>query len=234
MIRPAPTSLPPSALDGGPSARGTARRSRPGRRLALVAAILGLILIAAACGGGSNTTTAGATATTGGDQQSSRQAYTDCLKQNGVTLPARGQGNGQGDQGSGQGGGQGGGPGNGGPGTFDPNAGPGTRGSLPPGVDQATMDKARAACQSLRPTGGFGGGGGGGGTAFQAYASCMKDHGVTLPARGNASTDTSSPPSTIDRTSAAFQTANDACKALLPAQGQGGQGDSSTSTTTAP
>jgi len=191
------------------------------RRLVLVTLAVGLVLTAAACGGGSTTTTGGATDTTGGDQQSARQAYTDCLAQNGVTLPARGQGNGQGGQGNGQG--------NGGSGSFDPNAGPSTRGTLPPGVDQATMDKARSACQSLRPSGGFGGGGGG--TAFQAYASCMKDHGVTIPARGNGSTDTSTPPSTIDRTSAAFQTANNACQALLPAQGQGG---SSTSTTAAP
>jgi len=219
MIRPAPTTLPPSAVDGGPSVRGTAQRRRRGRLLLVPVAIVGLVLIAAACGGGSTTTTDGATATT--DQQSARQAYTDCMAQNGVTLPARGQGNGQGGQGNGQG--------NGGSGTFDPNAAPTNRGTLPPGVDQATTDNARSACQSLRPTGGFGGGGGG--TAFQAYASCMKDHGVTIPARGNGSTDTSTPPSTIDRTSAAFQTANNACKALLPTQGQGG---SSTSTTAAP
>ena len=182
-----------------------------------IAAVVGLMLIAAACGGGSSTTTAGATATTGGDQQSSRQAYTDCLAQNGVTLPQRGQGNGQGN-------------GQGGPsGSFDPANPPANRGTLPPGVDQATMDKARTACQSLRPAGGFGGGGGGG-TAFQAYASCMKDHGVTLPSRGGSSTDTSTPPPSIDRNSAAFQTANDACKALLPAQGQGGSTTSTTAT----
>ncbi len=60
----------------------------------------------------------------------------------------------------------------------------------------------------------------------------MKDHGVTIPARGNGSTDTSTPPSTIDRSSATYQAANDACKALLPTPGQGGGGSSSSTTST--
>ncbi len=118
---------------------------------------LALILLASACGGGSSTTTAaGATATTGGDAQASRQAYRDCLAQNGVNLPARGQGNGQGN---GQGDGSGGPPGTNPDGTpggnFNPG-GPRGQGTIP-GVDQATMDKAREACKDLQPAGGFGG-----------------------------------------------------------------------------
>ncbi len=197
-------------------AHGAPRRDRrrTARWLSLIVGVVGLLLLAAGCGSGASTTTAGVTATTGGDQQAARQAYRDCMAQNGVTLPQRGQGNGQGGL-----------PGTD-PGGVDSNGvpqGQGTQSS----IDPAMMKKAQDACQSLRPTGGFGGGG----TAFQAYVSCMKDHGVALPARGNGSTDTSAPPSTIDGTSAAYVAANDACKALLPAQGQGG---SSTSTTAAP
>ena len=193
-------------------------------------------MLAAACGTGSSTTTAGgATATTGGDGQASRQAYRDCLAQNGVNLPARGQGSDQGGPpGTNADGTPSGDPNGGPPADGTPDAGnfPRGQGTIP-GVDQATMDAARQACKDLQPTGGFGGGGGGGGgTAFQAYASCMKDHGVTVPSRGNGSTDTSTPPSTIDRTSAAYTAANDACKALLPTPGQGGGG--STTSTTAP
>ena len=45
------------------------------------------------------------------------------------------------------------------------------------------MQKARQACASLRPTGGFGGFGGGQfAAAFQAFRSCMAAHGETIPA----------------------------------------------------
>lgn len=212
------------------------RRRRMGIRTAAVIGGLALIVLASACGNSSTTAAAGSTGTTAGD--GNRQAYRDCLAQNGVTLPQRGNGTG-------------GPPGTDGAGTFDPNAGSGDGrggaagagpgGGTIPGVDQATMQKAQDACKDLRPAGGnggFGGGGGqgaAGGTAFAAYASCMQDHGVTIRGGRGGSTDTTAadttPPSTVDRSSAAFKAANDACKALLPAQGQG---DPSTTSTTAP
>jgi hypothetical protein len=219
---PSATTSGRTTLDMPPP---VSRRSRWSSRLAIVSVLAGLALLATGCGSASSTSSAGASATTGGDQQAARQAYRDCMASNGVTLPDRGRGGGQG-QGtfnpSGSGGqtdqGQGGGPGQG----------------TVPGVDPATMQKARDACQSLRPAGGSGGGLGG--TAFQAYASCMKDHGVTLPTRGDDSTNTSTPPSSIDRSSATFQAANNACRALMPSGGPGGpggdQGGSSTTTTT--
>ena len=108
------------------------------------------------------------------------QAYRDCMKQNGVDLPAAG----------GFGGGFGRGQGGGGPSTSagTPSNTGGTPAdsarpprTLPPGVDQATYDKAQAACHSKLPTGGFGGGQGRGGPAYQAYLSCLRDNGVPVP-----------------------------------------------------
>jgi hypothetical protein len=49
------------------------------------------------------------------------------------------------------------------------------------------MQKAMAACQSLRPNGG---GLGQNNSAFQAYQACLKTHGVTLPARPQRPTGT--------------------------------------------
>jgi hypothetical protein len=43
------------------------------------------------------------------------------------------------------------------------------------------MMKARQACASLRPKGGFGGRGGFG-PALQAFRTCMSDHGEAIPA----------------------------------------------------
>ena len=46
------------------------------------------------------------------------------------------------------------------------------------------MTKARQACASLRPKGGFGGRGGFGGfgAALSAFRTCMANHGETIPA----------------------------------------------------
>jgi hypothetical protein len=74
--------------------------------------------------------------------------------------------------------------------------GRGGRGALlgdqpPAGVDQATWDKARAACASLRPSGrpsGFGGNN----TAFAAYRNCLSEHGVS-PSTGPNQLNTADP-----------------------------------------
>ena len=57
------------------------------------------------------------------------------------------------------------------------------------GSPSAAMLKARQACASLRPAGGFGLGGGRFGVAFQAFRTCMASHGEAIPA-----TRPSSPP----------------------------------------
>ncbi|MCU1486996.1 MAG: hypothetical protein JWN67_3742, partial [Actinomycetia bacterium] len=100
--------------------------------------------------------------------------------------------------------------------------------SLPAGVTQAQLQAAQDACADKRPAGGgFGGGGGGGAagsTAFQAYASCLADHGVTVTTASTTAGQPARPG--IDRNDPDFAKANETCSALLPQQG-------SPSTTTA-
>jgi hypothetical protein len=106
--------------------------------------------------------------------------YTDCMKENGVDVANIGRG------------GRGGGGGRNGQG--DPNASstvpaPTTTAantSPTTTIDPAVFEAARTACADKRPAGigGGGQGGPGGGQAMQAYRSCLKDNGVTLPDRG--------------------------------------------------
>jgi hypothetical protein len=131
------------------------------------------------------------------------QAYRDCLSQHGVNLPTgRPSGRPSGGYGGGNGGGGYGGGGFGG----------GAFGGASP---NPTMQAAMQACASLRPKGGFGGGGRGGfnSSAMAAFSSCMKDHGVTLPANGGFRA-----LNTADaKTAAAYNT----CKPLLPTRSPG-------------
>jgi hypothetical protein len=64
--------------------------------------------------------------------------------------------------------------------TARPSTRPTARPTARPSANSAMM-KARQACAPLRPKGGFGGRGGFG-AAFQAFRTCMADHGVTVPA----------------------------------------------------
>jgi hypothetical protein len=190
----------------------------------------GLLAACGSSGSASPTTAAAASQSAGGptttsSRQAALQAYTNCLKDHGMTVPAGGFG----------------GFGRGGPGGTD-DAGsaptPSTpRTTLSPAQQQA-FTAARQACQSLLPAGGFGGGGGARNTAaFQAYLSCLKDHGVTIP-----TTTTAAPGSAtstggrggfggglggINRNDPTFIAANKVCQALLPTPG-------GSTTTTAP
>lgn len=187
------------------STRKSADPRKSTRRVIPVLISTALLLVATACGSKSSASSADTAGTAPSANQAAFQAYRDCMAQHGVNMPQRGQrGQGQADQGQG-------------------SSGPGGFGGTIPGVDQATMQAAQDACKDLRPSGGPGGGSGN--PAFQAYASCMKDHGVAIPTRGQGSA-SSAPPSTIDRNSDAFKTANDACQALLPNTGAGGASDS--------
>ena len=59
-------------------------------------------------------------------------------------------------------------------------------------------------------------------SAFNAYRSCMSDHGVTIPGRQNGRARTAAgAPVSIDRNSDTFKAANDVCASLLPNGGQG-------------
>lgn len=129
-------------------------------------------------------------------------------------------------------------------------------GGARPSFDQSAFQAANEACASLRPVNGNGAGGNGanGGannTAIQAYLSCLKDNGVTVPdptangatrgtAQGAPNSDSGNGPrgngpgggflGGIDRTSPAFEAANAKCQVLLP-QGAGGVAGSNGSIT---
>jgi len=143
------------------------------------------VLLAAACGSGgstSTTTTSGSGYQGNGGRGQAFAAYAACMKQNGVTLTlpsagARPRGS-RGPDGAGypsgmprpdrSGGARGDFPGGGGfPG--------GGAFAKPAGVDDATWQKAQAACASLLPTGRPRGNG-----MNAAYRNCLQQHGVTL------------------------------------------------------
>jgi len=204
---------------------GDVRRAR----LAMLGGLLAAALVLAACGGGSShaasANTAPTTTTVPGRGRGgfSLTAFTTCMSSHGVTikLPTR-PGNGNG------------GPPSTTPGETRPQrpAGGGGFGGFgggnladrfktaPAGVDPTKYAAAFAACQSQLPTGG-GGGGAFNSTAFQAYRSCLADHGVKLPATGGFGN--------INRNDPKVQAAMKTCQALLPAGGFG-----RTTTTTAP
>jgi hypothetical protein len=189
----------------------------PARRTARTAALLvwGAVAIAAlsACSGSSDPsgTTAAATAPTaaasttagGAAGRPDFAAYSDCMAQNGVTLPDMG-----------------GAPPSGMP-TARPSAMPsgapaggGFPGGLPDGVDQATFDAAQAACADLAPQGGPGGAGAGNpgavdATALAAFTSCLGDHDVPVADGQDVLRD-------LDRTDATVKAAWEACAPLLP------------------
>ncbi len=150
-----------------------------GRRgVAAVLTAVGAVLFMAACGG-----SGGTAAKNGGNPDGGPNAfgdYTQCLRQNGVTLPSvnasrRPRPSG-GPRRSGQPRPSG-----------APNA-PGRPGSgrgftKPDGVDDATWQKAQQACASLRPS--FGPGNGRR-RPDAAYQNCLKDHGVDARALNTA------------------------------------------------
>jgi hypothetical protein len=129
---------------------------RPGthaKTLRVMSAVGGcavVALLASGCGGATAGTAASSASATPSQGAS---AYLTCLRQHGVNIP-----------------------------TTRPTARPTTRPTArPSGGFAATpaMQKARQACASLRPAGGFGGGQFA--AAFQAFRSCMAAHGETIP-----------------------------------------------------
>jgi len=167
--------------------------------------ILGLAMVmgAAACGGTRTAAKAAPVAeSTTTTTTEPGAAYTACLRDHGVTAPDRPRRT-PGTDSAGS--------------TVSPPSSrpPGSRPStsLPEGVDQAALAAARQACQSLQPAD-RPNANGPQGQAFQAYASCMKDHGVTVgngggPGGGGA-----------NRDDPAFKAADAICAPLRPAQPQ--------------
>ncbi|MEY9838569.1 hypothetical protein [Streptacidiphilus sp. EB103A] len=155
-------------------------------------------LVLSGCSSSSGTaTTAQPNSSASGSSQNS--AYRNCLAQHGVTLP------------SGRPGGPGGSarPSGARPSGVRPSGGFG--GGFGGASANPSMQAAMQACASVRPSGAAGFGGGGGGfnsTDMAAFTSCMKDHGVTVPATGGTRALNTADP----KTAAAYNT----CKVLLP------------------
>jgi hypothetical protein len=97
------------------------------------------------------------------------------------------------------------------PSSFTPGTGGGGFGARfstpPPGVNAAQYSAALNACRSQLPNGGnFANS-----SAFQAYRSCLQDHGVSMPARGGFGS--------LNRNDPKIAAALKTCRALLPSRG---------------
>jgi hypothetical protein len=200
-------------------------------RLGALGGLLAAGLLLAACGGGTShaagastnvttTTTGNGPGGNGGGRGAALTAFRDCMSSHGITLtfPARPR-NGTGTPPSttpGETRPQGGFPGFGGGNFAD-------RFKTPPaGVDATKYKAALDACMSKLPARGANGPDS---SAFQAYRSCLKDHGVTFPAAGGSGG------AGINRNDPKVKAALATCQPLLPT---GGFGRSTTTTTIKP
>jgi len=97
----------------------------------------------------------------------------------------------------------------------------------------STINNARQACASLRPSGGFGGSGSAGGfsAAFAKFESCLSAHGVALPSPSASGGGFRDLFSELQSTPAG-QAALNACKSDLPFTPGGGYSGGGGSTTT--
>jgi hypothetical protein len=183
------------------------------RALRLCVLAVGLAVAVAACGGSSGGAAGSTTSTTSSAAGGSRTAaFTACLKQHGVTLPAGGIGP-SGPPGQGT-------PGQGTPGSRPPGGFGGGGPSISiPGVSAKQLQAAMSACRSKLPSGGFGGGAANS-QALQAYLSCLKDHGVTVPTSTSGTTPGGQGSALgAVRSQPKFAAANKVCQALLPTFG---------------
>jgi hypothetical protein len=153
-----------------------------------VLAIAGSSIALVACGSSGDGSSAGSASSTtngGGTQNAAFEKYRQCLKDNGVTLPDRGQRPDGADGGPGAGGGYGPPPGATGTNGTPPAGGGGFPGG---GAPDAKTQKAMQACAKLRPQGQFRGGYGNGGgqrpqqdiKAFTPYLTCLKSEGLDI------------------------------------------------------
>jgi hypothetical protein len=161
-----------------------------------------------------------ASTTTTTPRSKALSAYRSCMKAHGVNLPNRRPPGGGSGGTFGGGGAAGGNGGNGGSGAGDGGGGGGGFGggrsgggfvprNLPKGVSLKKYQAAQKACASKLPAGGFGFGGRNT-PQFQAYLSCLRDHGVKVPANGGLRA--------LNRNDHTFQAANQTCGVLLPSR----------------
>lgn len=139
--------------------------------------------------------------------QNALKSFQKCMKAHGVrlTLP-KNRGGAPGDGNAGP------------PGGFTPPTGGnvpsgafpgrGFGGGKPKGVSTKTYNSAQKACADKLPSFGAGGPNGQNSQDFQAYLSCLSDHGVKVPTNGGLRN--------IDPNDSTFQEANKTCGALLP------------------
>ncbi|SHL58896.1 hypothetical protein [Actinacidiphila paucisporea] len=188
---------------------------------ASVAVFASAALLLAACSSGASGSPAAdakssgsASASANASASGSMTAYRDCLSQHGVQLPSFSPRTGGTGRPSGRptgGGGFGGG-----------GFGGGFGGASADPKTQAAMQ----ACESLRPQfsgrGGAGGAGGADSSAYQAFTSCLKDHGVTLPTSSASPGATNRPrggmfgAGALNTSDPKIAKAYTTCKALLP------------------
>lgn len=135
------------------SCAGRSRGTRLSAVLVPVAAGCALMLLTAGCGSGTASGATAASSPSASASGSGMTAYLTCLRQHGVNIP-----------------------------TTRPTARPTVRPTGGFAANSSAFEKAREACASLRPAGGFGGFGGGQfGAALQAFRTCMAAHGETIP-----------------------------------------------------
>ena len=180
----------------------------------LCAAVGAVALATAACGGGSKAASQTTTTTVAAGRGAALQAFRQCTAAHGVTLPQR-QRTSTHTNGSAPPPSQTDGGGGGGFGGFGGGGGFANRFQQPPaGVDGGKYRTALQACQSQLPNpqdnAQFQ-------SAFMAYVSCLKSHGVQVgdPSLGARAL------SGVDRTTATFQAAQQVCRALLPNRAPG-------------
>ena len=200
------------------------------RQISLAVFVVASSLAVAACGGsGSGTASApGSTTatTTVAGAAGAQTAFRECLKQHGVDLPAGFGNRAPGDRPNGGSGPPGGGPGGfPGGGSGFPGGGPG---GFPGGAAGGKFQKALEACRGSLPAGGFGGGRGGANPQqLEAYLSCLRDHGVKVPARtpgttpgtASGSAPRGNPALRAVQNDPKFAAANKTCRPLLPTFG---------------
>jgi hypothetical protein len=186
------------------------------RSLAGLAILAIVALFLAACGSSSSSSTsstsssgaaASASGAGGAGGPANRAKLTACLKQHGVTLPNRPPGGGYGPP----------------PGARNGGGPPGGGGGLGGGGGRFNNPKFRAAIQACGGAAGFRGGQGGfhpSSATITTFASCVKQHGYTLP-QANLTGKGPVYPATIQR-NAKFQSASRACQSILRPAGGGG------------
>jgi hypothetical protein len=164
----------------------------------VLGAVCGCALVAAVASGCGSS--ADPTAASGSASPSpNASSYLTCLRQHGASIP-----------------------------TVRPTARPTAFPSGGFGAPNPAMRKARQACASLRPKGGFGGGGRFS-AAFQAFRSCMASHGETIPTTRPTAPPTPAPSPSADRFLNGLNPSNPkvaaalkACQSKLPTFGSGG------------